>query len=63
VNEGYLGEDVAGDEDGEAGGVDGGDVGGGDAGDVVAVGVGQEAVALDGGGGRPRVHGEGQPPR
>lgn len=60
---GYLREDVAGDEDREAGGVDGGGVGGGDAGEVVAVGVGEEAVALEGGGGGPRVHREGQTPR
>ena len=55
---------MAGDEDGDARGVDGaGGAGGGDAGEVVAVGVGEEAVALEGGGGGPRVHREGQPPR
>jgi hypothetical protein len=39
-----LGEVVEHDEDGEAGGVDGG--GSGDSGEVVAVSVGEEAVAL-----------------
>ena len=62
-----VGEDAEGDEDGEAGGVDGGggghNAGGGEAGEVVAVGVGEEAVAPVAGGGAPRVDGEGEPPR
>ena len=59
-----VGEDAEGDEDGEAGGVDGGggghNAGGGEAGEVVAVGVGEEAVALQRRGRGPRVHREGQ---
>ena len=47
---------MAGDENGETRGVDGaGGAGGGDACEVVAVGVGEEAVALEGGGGGPAV--------
>jgi hypothetical protein len=63
-----LREDAEGDEDGEAGGVDRGGGSGdggrsGDAGEVVAVGVGEEAVALQRRRRGPRVHREWQTPR
>lgn len=59
-----LRKDVADNEDREARGVDGSaTAGGGDAGEVVTVGVGEEAVALEGRGRGPRVHRDRQPSR
>ena len=63
----YLGKVAEGEGHGEAGGVDDSSIVvvgcGPGADEVVPVRVGEEAVAPAAGGGPPRVHGEGEPPR
>jgi hypothetical protein len=60
-----MGEMAASEGHGEAGGIDDVSVVGRGPGadEVVPVRVGEEAVAPAAGGGAPRVHGEGEPPR
>jgi hypothetical protein len=61
----YMGEMAASEGHGEAGGVDDVSIVGCGPGtdEVVSVRVGEEPVAPPAGGGAPRVHGEGEPPR